>query len=118
MRQKFLLVAFISCLLLFVTHLIALRFDLYYNSSLTDTTTHTLAGIAVASVFCYALSLTGRKLSMGRVVIFVLMVGILWEVLEVKSGMTSITDSRYLLDTAGDLFFDVFGGFLLSILTS
>jgi len=55
---------------------------------------------------------------MGRVVIFVLIVGILWEVLEVKSGMTSITDSRYLLDTAGDLFFDVFGGFLLSVLTS
>jgi len=118
MRKRFLFITLASCVLLYLLNSIALHFDLYYTVWWADTITHALAGVVVAAAFVSMMLLFSKKLpSTQNIVLFVLAIGVLWEVLEAMTGMTFVSDPGFNLDTGSDLFFDVFGAFLFSIFT-
>jgi hypothetical protein len=79
---------------------------------------HTLGGMVVAAVFSFAwIFVLGKKMpSLSKILLFTLIVGIVWEVFEAKSGMTMVSNEAYPLDTTFDLFFDLFGTYLFTIL--
>lgn len=58
-----------------------------------------------------------NKYTAVRIVAFVLIIGVLWEVLEVTSGMTSIGDKGYILDTLDDLCFDMVGAYFMAVIS-
>ena len=97
-----------------------MRYDLYYSVSWTDSITHALGGGILALVFVYAsnLFLSSRSATLPKTLLFVLIVGILWEILEARTGMTLSSEAGYAFDTASDLFFDLFGAYIFTIYTN
>jgi hypothetical protein len=79
---------------------------------------HTLGGVVVAAVFSFVwMFVLGKKMpSISKILLFTLVVGIVWEVFEAKSGMTMVLNEEYPLDTTFDLFFDLFGAYIFTIL--
>lgn len=100
---------------LFVLNAAALKFDLYYSVWWADIVTHTLGGVILAALLVY---LRGDNVGKWKIVLSVLVVGLLWEVFEASTGMTSIEDRGYISDTLGDVFFDVLGAKLLLMSSS
>jgi hypothetical protein len=96
----------------------AVKYALYYTLPRIDTIPHTLGGIVVCSGLLYCLSLINvfpKKITM---LALVFIIGVLWEIFEVKNGLTHIRDVGYALDTSSDLFFDVFGAFIAYLFIS
>lgn len=105
-----------SSIFLYALNSFAQRYDLYYDVAWFDMITHALGGLIVAASFVYALVFVFKtRASMWKTIAFTLVIGVLWEILEAKSGMTVTTDALYPLDTAGDMFFDLFGAYLFTI---
>ncbi len=119
MQRRLLLSILGSSILLYVLHAFAMRYDLYYSVSWADSVTHALAGGILALIFAYGFSLFSKlEITMGKTLIFVLIVGIIWEILEARTGMTLSTETGYVFDTVSDLFFDIFGAYIFTIYTN
>ncbi len=113
MKQHLLIFILALSALLLTLHVVALKFNLYYSVSWADSVTHTLGGMIIAAILFYFIQ---GNTSTGKILLFTLFVGVLWEVFELKSGQTVLRDTLYPVDTAGDLFFDVFGAYIFTLL--
>ena len=102
----------IASSILAVIHASALALDLYWQYVWLDLPVHALGGAVVALIPFALVSLRVRIaekwLSFSRVLFFVLIFGILWEVFEVLTGMT-LADN-YIFDTSLDILMDLIGG--------
>jgi len=90
--------------------------NLYWTTSWADAISHTLGGAMLGGVLILLLSTKiVKKVSLSQVLVFALIIGVLWEVFEMYTGMTFVNDAGYWLDTFGDIFFDMFGSCLAYI---
>lgn len=108
---KNLLFLLASSSLLFVINIIALKANLYWTTSWADIISHTLGGVVVGS-FCMTVRQFKSFIGLKHVFVFALAVGILWEIFELYTGLTAFSDPGFLIDTVGDIIFDVLGSFL------
>lgn len=112
MRRRLLFFIFTFSILFFVVHAFALKYDLYFVTTWFDSISHTLGGMVVAGVFFYLSQLKGVLPRIMHTLAFVLVIGILWEFFELYKSLTHTSDPGYYLDTAGDIFFDLFGAYI------
>lgn len=86
--------------------------NLYWTTSWADIISHTLGGAMVGGIFVFMGRILGHRVVLSQILLFTLIIGVLWEVFEMYTGMTAFTDIGYWLDTEGDILFDVFGSYL------
>lgn len=99
-------------------HLFAVFFYLYWNFPWFDMIVHLAGGIA-GTLFIFWLASFGvssEKLFSNKASIFTLALvgsfslGVVWEIFEYRSGITSPLLHNYRLETAKDLVMDIVGG--------
>ncbi|MFA5103551.1 MAG: hypothetical protein WC525_10430 [Candidatus Thermoplasmatota archaeon] len=104
---------FSSLITLAIAHGIATAFFLYWKYIWLDVPMHLLGGITVvlgiASLPSFHITLLKRHETLVTSIVAVLIVGILWELFEVATGVP-FTRESYVFDTSLDLLMDVFGG--------
>ncbi len=115
MRRRILFFIFIFATLLWISNFFAEKYNLYFLTNWFDTISHTLGGIVVASVFIYTAMLRNSLPKRANVFLFAFGIGVVWECYELYMNLTHIADKGYLLDTAFDLFFDLFGAYIACI---
>jgi hypothetical protein len=117
MKRSLLFVGFGLIALLFFVHEFSTMYYVYWTNGWTDHLTHFIGGAALGFLglwLCFASGLFLKKtptfkeaFSLG--VLSALVVGVVWEVFEYKTGIVSLS-SGYGIDTFGDLLSDVCGG--------
>jgi len=106
---------FSTAMLLTIVHVSAIVFHLYWLFPWLDLLAHMLGGIVIG-LFYFALPLFFKKLPerymdyMGLIT-FVIIIGLLWEIFEIKAGFPNFyAYEHYIKDLYVDLFMDVVGG--------
>jgi uncharacterized membrane protein YjdF len=86
----------------------AINLDLYFLISWLDSLMHTLSGVFITLVLLPFLpqSIRNTKVRYLLVLTFALLIGLWWEYVELKTGVTNLAKEGYLLDTTLDLFCD------------
>jgi hypothetical protein len=98
-----------------ILHFLGLFFYLYWRVPEYDRLLHFLGGLWIACVILSLLSKnilspTRKQYVFIAGILSALVVGILWELFELKTGVTILTDKGYGIDTVGDIISDVVGG--------
>ncbi len=104
-------------LLLFTVHSFATITGLYWITGWFDIVSHLIGGFVIFFVFSYIFSFKNKKPSLGVIITLSLLIGIVWELFELKYGITSFASSRYISSTSTDLFFDIIGSCLAFLIT-
>ena len=113
------IIIFILILSLLVLHIFGMQ-GLYYSTIFYDKILHLIGGLTAGLISIKLCRRIGVKNSKIKTVLFVLMIGILWEAFEfawdrlLVEGYGLPVMQLGLIDTLGDLFFDLFG--VLSLL--
>jgi hypothetical protein len=102
---------------LFLGHRLATVFSLYWTTDWADIVMHTIGGALLCAIVLYAYTLNTKiaSASLGKVLLLVIFMGIVWEVFELYTGLTYLYDKGYTTDTLGDIFFDTLGGYLANL---
>lgn len=116
MKHKLLITAFISIAFMAIVHVIASKFYLYWTIGWFDNVVHFMGGFSTGlfALWLYYISgifpktLPARKEILIKSVLFVLVIGIGWEIFEYFNGLTQSTEG-YPLDTLHDLISDLAG---------
>lgn len=113
-KRKFILIltlAFSSVLL--VSFLFTTKLHLFWSTPWIDVPNHFLGGLILGLVGFLVLGHHTRKISprkkVAELLVFTLVIGGLWEVYEEVTGLTSLSDSVYWIDTIGDFIADALG---------
>lgn len=104
-------------LFIFIVNFLANKFYWYSSIWYFDMIMHFLGGFWLGLVFLYFFSHKFSPHSFNfflKLIIFVLFVGIGWEIFELLVDKTITQNSFNILDTSSDIFFDLTGG-LISI---
>ncbi len=110
-RQKLLKNIAYLIFAIFLMHFLATKFYWYFSISYLDMFMHFLGGFWIGLLYFYLFPLKENyRISFFRILIFVLGVGIGWEVFEMFVNDVVARNSFDYLDTLSDLFFDLFGG--------
>lgn len=122
MKSPILLIfLFSTVVLLGVTHIAALEFYLYWKFLWLDIPMHILGGAMVAiSTFCapvLGIRIPERYYTLPFVLLFVLTVGLLWEVFEIVTDMP-VDTTGFVADTFLDLVMDLVGGVIGFVVSS
>jgi hypothetical protein len=95
-----------------IVHLLATSFYLYWKYPWFDIPMHFLGGVVCAFGFSilpfFRIILPTRYTSVYGYVVFVLIVGIAWEIFEVVSGI-SLQEHDFIIDTLTDIGMDIAG---------
>jgi len=115
-RKKFLFSIFYFTLALFVYVLISLKLHLYWISPILDAPSHIMGGIVTAMMLAYFLftffpRIQGANLNI-TIFLGVLVVGILWEVFELRFYMTSLSNYGYFTETISDIISNLTGSLI------
>ena len=94
--------------LLFVLHLVFILLQMYWFISWLDVPMH-VAGAFLATLLALSFGGSGRKTLM-YVLSVAILIGIVWELFELGSGITHFYSRRYVSDTLGDIGSDILGG--------
>lgn len=86
---------------------------LYYEIWWLDIPMHIFGGLAFALLFISVLNLKNKKVKFLEIVLFVMIVGILWEIYEYAIHIYLGKDWNGVLDTIKDLFDDLLGATLV-----
>lgn len=98
---------------MFVTDMVATKFFLYYSISWFDMMMHFLGGLWVGLFFIWFFPPKDTSfVSIVKIFLFVLFVGILWEFFELYVNNFLARMSFNPRDTLSDIFFDLGGGLL------
>lgn len=98
---------------LFVMNYVATAANLYWTTSWADVIAHTLGGALVGGIVIAVM--TARAIynkPLAWIIFFALVVGVVWELFELYTGMTFVTDPGYFFDTPKDIFFDTVGAIM------
>ncbi|MEX2029154.1 MAG: hypothetical protein WD963_01585 [Candidatus Paceibacterota bacterium] len=96
---------------IFLAHLLAEQFYWYYSIAWFDMFMHFLGGVWLGLFFFYVFSRNKQIVpSFFKIIFFVLMVGILWEVFQFFTKNYIGRDPFDIIDTLSDVFFDLLGG--------
>lgn len=109
------LLLLIASAVLAALHMLALEFYLYWQYPWFDVPMHFLGGTIVAlsvyAILDFGLPLPRWATTLVAVLVFVFIIGVVWEVWEVLAEI-STRESNYSFDTALDLVMDVLGGMI------
>lgn len=113
-KRKFvLIITLVFSSVLLVSFLFTIKLHLFWSTPWIDVPNHFLGGLILSLVGFLLLGHHTRHISNRRkiteLVVFTLVIGGLWEVYEEVSGLTSIQDSVYWIDTIGDFISDTLG---------
>lgn len=99
-------ITLVLLLMLLGFHIYAMKHYWYIKYNFVDIPMHFLGGV------CLALSVLYITKKTRYVVPFTLILGIFWEIFEVRYNLTGwpFGTTGYKLDTAGDIFMDILGG--------
>ncbi len=95
-----------------LVHYLALTYFLYWQYVWLDIFMHFFGGATIGMLFLAILAFLPRFQSwntFARALLFVLIVGIVWECFEIGAGI-SIHEPGFIADTAIDLVMDLIGG--------
>jgi hypothetical protein len=110
------LLLIILAIIVATLHAVGLRFSLYWQLPWYDRIVHPLGGflvaLAVVSVMASQISTTKRSSVFVVCILAAFIIGFGWEVYEVQSGVTVLSDKGYWFDTIGDMVSDLVGGFI------
>jgi len=114
-NKKLLILTLGIALLLAILHIGALMFYWYWFFWWFDILVHFIGGIVAGLLFIYLYgALSSRASSRGEsfilIFLFVLCIGLMWELYEIIIKSTGIWHPDYLLDTIADIFTDLSGG--------
>ena len=122
MAKRLFIRAFVLLILIGLLDFIADKFYLYWTLHWFDSVLHFISGvcIAVGGISTWLLIFNNGNHSKKRILtiglLFVAIIGILWEFFELRFGITSLSDGiHYATDTTLDVFLDMLGGFLGSL---
>ncbi|MFA6463709.1 MAG: hypothetical protein WCV55_01735 [Candidatus Paceibacterota bacterium] len=104
-------------ILLFLVHFFATMTGLYWITGWFDGVSHLIGGFGIFFVLSYVFSFKSKKPSLGVIITFSLLIGILWELFEIKYGITSILSRQYFPDTSMDLVCDIVGSCIAFLIT-
>ncbi len=114
-KKPFSIIVLVLIYLIFILDMIAGQYSLYWRFWWFDIVMHFLGGFFIALLSYYVFFLSGyfikisKKFSVFVVsLIFVLVIGVLWEVFEYVIKV-STAQSNYILDTNLDLLMDTLG---------
>jgi hypothetical protein len=103
-------------ILIDVSHLAAIKYSLYWIFPWFDIPMHFLGGVIVAFFIYLMLQWklpnivrSGNSHFLRYLLFGALFVGLLWEALELKTGLTFVSQSDYIVDTISDLIIDLMG---------
>ncbi len=113
--SRAILVISLALVVLFL-YVAGLILEFHWRMGWYDHVVHTLAG-AMASLAIFSLyamrAITKRPGALFAGAFLVsLVVGTLWEIFELRAGITSFSHRGYAVDTALDIVFDIVGGWL------
>lgn len=117
-RKNILILDFCLAVLVAILQNLAIIFNLYWVLPWFDILMHFLGGVLIAltSVCVFAIItkqseeiIISKKFFRNLVFIFVLIVGVLWEVWEFYYGLSFTNSHNGLMDTIGDIFMDLVG---------
>lgn len=123
MKHKFLFVTFLAVILVGVLHFVASAFYYYWTIIWFDNLMHFLGGLTIGLLSLwiyfsiYKDSNLTRKQIIARSLLFVIVVGVGWEVFEYVNDIAQSAES-YSRDTAQDLVADIIGAILAGDLVS
>jgi hypothetical protein len=102
-------------LFIFIFDFFAKKFHWYFNMWYLDILMHFLGGflIALTGIYLGSGSLSWDFKSNIKIILFILSIGILWEIYEITINQSITKNTFNLLDTLSDLFFDLLGGLVL-----
>jgi hypothetical protein len=113
--NRFFKPSFVLMLIIVALHWVGSIYSFYYILDWYDIVMHFLGGawVVLFSLWVlntqYAKKLSGLS-SFLHLLAIVLVVGVLWEALEIYMGFTAFADPRYWFDTPMDLLMDLLGG--------
>jgi hypothetical protein len=117
-KTTFLFYTLISTLALFIYHTITLKLNLFFISPILDVPSHILGGFVTAMFLTYFaydfVKMKGTQYQNFFLFIGVLIVGILWEIFEIKFDFF-LTKDGYWFDTNLDIVCDLLGALLANI---
>lgn len=96
-------------IILVLMHLAAVHFYLYWTVWWFDIIMHVLGGLIAGLLVAHGVDGSRPKLLVSQIIAAVV-IGILWEIYEYKSGATFVTQGMYVIDTVSDLLCDIAGG--------
>ena len=119
-KQKPFLFSLLVLVVLISLHSVGSYFFWYWTYPWFDILVHTVSGLWAGSVMLWLASCLGQMDSLNRykiksffiAVISAILIGILWELLEYFSQITSTSADNYGWHTAKDILSDTFGGIL------
>ena len=119
-KQKPFIFSLPILLLLIILHAVGSYYSLYWVYSWFDFVVHFVAGLWVGLLILWLASILGQINSLKEykaksfliAVISAVLIGVIWEILENVTQVTSINASNYSLNTALDIAFDGLGGIL------
>jgi hypothetical protein len=102
--------------ILFILHLVALKLHLYYTTWWMDIINHFLGGMiaAILGLHLFGIVRKDSKNYFWLLLVFVLLVGLIWEIFELSFGLTFVSAENYWGDTIGDIIMDMVGMLALS----
>ena len=106
--RRLLFFILVFAVLLWIANTTALKYDLYFITSWFDAISHTIGGVVVSGAIVYFLQ-SWRFPKEILVLVFVLFIGLIWEVFELNMGLTDTGAPWYFLDSVSDLLFDLLG---------
>jgi hypothetical protein len=115
--NKYFWPSFVVMLITVILHWVASFEGLYWTVAWYDVMMHFLGGLWVALFGLWAIhteygSRIAKPASIVKIILFVLVVGILWEIHELYFAFTSLDDPKYAFDTSKDILLDLLGGCL------
>jgi hypothetical protein len=119
MKHRLLVTAFISVALMAIIHVIASKFILYWTVGWFDNVVHFMGGFSTGLFALWIYYLSGifhpnvptKKQIIIKSFLFVLVIGVGWEIFEYMNGLTQSTEG-YPLDTFHDLVSDLAGALI------
>jgi hypothetical protein len=105
--------ALVLALSIFIFSFLDNTFALSYNIPHFDSFEHLLGGVSIGFFALVLAELSKiRKRRLVFVLVFTLVAGVAWEIMEFFAGMTDSPFMSYPIDTLKDLILDMVGGYL------
>lgn len=96
---------------IFIMDILAKQFFWYYSVWYFDMIMHFLGGFWVSLFFMYVFNLSDLSFkNLRNVILFIFLIGILWEFFEIFVNNYIGQEPFSILDTTSDIFFDLSGG--------
>lgn len=100
-------------------HLVGTYFYFYWQLPGYDRIVHTVGGflaalIVLVIIYFYRMPQVKKSHIIILGLFAALVLGLCWEVFEITSSITSLSDADFYINNGGDVIFDLFGGLLAS----